>query len=250
MPPKQLRNLSYQAPETPSFLRALKAQVASPHSHRLAAPHAKPSDSRSGADGTLDGLLSTRTSTGHAAQQTLPDADSEDDDLSFAQVVVLKQGKHLSKEEAQQARQHQLLQRSDADAPTDHNIAQAGSSVPKRKRTLPSLSSTSDEQHRETAQESLQRALAVPGPASGSAQKRKRLAATGAGDGGNLEEVKQLLRQQRQQRQDKERRTDAGADDKGPSQIDEKQRRRQLKNQAAREAKKKSGKGLSFSMDD
>lgn len=86
------RSLEYRAPETPRFLQALEAQVGS--NSRYAS-----CDSRD----QLDSLVAS-CSARERKRATLHDKDDQDldseDELLGAQVVVLKPGKHLSRDEA------------------------------------------------------------------------------------------------------------------------------------------------------
>lgn len=97
MPPKS--NVQYSAPAVPKFLQSLHAQV---NGGRGAAG---PSTSRDGEpEDELSAMFREASRGGHDE----PEGDADDvsgDEWDGAQVVVLKDGKHLSREELEQAKQ-------------------------------------------------------------------------------------------------------------------------------------------------
>ncbi|WFD05977.1 hypothetical protein MVES1_001315 [Malassezia vespertilionis] len=88
---RDAKNLSYQA-SVPSFLQGLHSQV---HGTQRDALREK---KRASLDNDL--LESADTFSGGAQKRTRDeDAHSSDEDMAHAQIVVLKEGKHLSREE-------------------------------------------------------------------------------------------------------------------------------------------------------
>lgn len=208
------RSLEYRAPETPNFLKALKAQVAS--SDRYA-----PASRRGGAE--LDSFVTSTSSGKRKAQDDEEGLDSEDE-MNGAQVVVLKDGKHLSHQEAMEIKKGAAAQ-----VPTSppwsskdkaQNIASTGSGVSKRRREAVNVPRSEQKE------------------ASISAIVEEKNEKDGGGKIGGLEDVKQLIRQDRESR--------APPKAKEPTKED----KRKEKNAQARKLKAKSGKGLSFDLDD
>ena len=213
---QQARSLSYQAPETPSFLRALKAQVAG-------STNAKRSRGNDEFDELLAGGGGDRLDA-----NDINDDDDDDDDLAGAQIVVLKEGKHLTKEEMHAVRIQQRKQPADSQ-PASESIAQAGSAPSqRRKRPVDGLAADDDDDGQRATTSIMHDALEKP--------DNKRVKSS---SGTNLEDVKQLLREERE----KKERVKQAAEER-------KYKKKQEKNKAARAEKKKSGKGLSFSFDD
>ncbi|SPO27958.1 uncharacterized protein UTRI_05101 [Ustilago trichophora] len=227
------RSLEYRAPEVPSFLKALKAQVAS--SDR----YSSSSSSKRGGD-ELDSFV---TSTSSGKRKAHDDEDGEDvgldsdDEMNGAQVVVLKDGKHLSHSEALQHKKTKAAASNATSSLSENsaagkaqNIAASASATPSKRRRDPIGAPSSEPSH-------LSVDSIINRPTS---QKIKVGSAKGT-----LEDVKQLIRQDRQSRAPtsqsftKEDKTEKTKQDK-----------RKEKNAHARKLKAQSGKGLSFDLDD
>lgn len=96
MPPKfTSRQLAYEAPPVPSFLQKLHSQV----NQNRGSINDKRAGNRQEETSEFDSLLGIGSSSG---KDTRPE-EEEEDEFDGAQVVVLKEGKHLSKEEASKA---------------------------------------------------------------------------------------------------------------------------------------------------
>ncbi|SPO28851.1 uncharacterized protein UTRI_05101_B [Ustilago trichophora] len=214
------RSLEYRAPEVPSFLKALKAQVAC--SERYS------SSSSSSSQRGGDELESFVKLTSSGKRKALDDEDDQDagldseDEMNGAQVVVLKDGKHLSHTEALQLKTTSPALPRNSAGEKPQNIAASASATPSKRRrppiqphlTLDSIinTPTSTKPKVETAKSS-------------------------------LEDVKQLIRQDRQARSPP---TSSTKQDKKEKTQD----KRKVKNAQAKKLKAKSGKGLSFDLDD
>ncbi|ETS64587.1 hypothetical protein PaG_01055 [Moesziomyces aphidis] len=208
------RSLEYRAPEVPSFLKALKAQVS--ESDRYS--RKRPNDE-------LDSLVSSASSASKRKacdEDETGDLDS-DDELRGAQVVVLKDGKHLSQQQALEAKAD-LAQKSPAPSNSSQNIASSASnsSALKRRRQPVTGGAASDSVSTALDPHSLQ-------------EGAKR------GDT-SLDHVKQLIREDRQAK--------ASTNHTPKQDTNTKEGKRKLKNAEARKLKAKSGKGLSFDLDD
>lgn len=115
------RSLEYRAPETPAFLKALQAQVSTSrytsNSHR----------------DELDDLV-TSSSTSGRRKADQPGEEEEgldsDDEINGAQVVVLKEGKHVSRDEAVRLKQQQQETRKEK----LQNIAGSAGGATKKRR--------------------------------------------------------------------------------------------------------------------
>lgn len=118
--------------ETPSFLRRLHAQVRGTHFEDTARRE------RTRGNDTDDPLLEWMAPDARRADQGRSrerDEYHSDDDLAHAQVVVLKEGKHLTKEDYN--RERSLAPNADPSAPhterTTQPVAEAGGAAHQRK---------------------------------------------------------------------------------------------------------------------
>lgn len=212
------RSLTYTAPPTPSFLRALQAQVSSnPRSST------RPSDE-------LDSLVTITTSSSRDGKRKLIDNEEEldsDDEINGAQVVVLKDGKHLTHEQALEARRGEKVAAPPTASTRDNGEGKrqsiAGSTAPVKKRRAAIATDKEEEDV------SIGTILDTPSPTSTKPRS----------SGSNLDDVKQLIRAERQSHpQAKEVKEKT------------KQQKKQEKTAQARKAIARSGKGLSFDLDD
>lgn len=132
--PLASRSLEYRAPETPTFLKALQAQVASSQRYTPAAPR-----------GELDSLVasSSSSSTGKRKPDAEEDGWDSDDAMHGATVVVLREGKHVSRDEAVRIKQQQDRV-GEVKKQKAQNIAGAAS-APSKKRRAPIDSAQADQ---------------------------------------------------------------------------------------------------------
>lgn len=228
------RSLEYQAPETPNFLKALKAQVAS--SDRYSSSKSRPSDE-------LDSFVTSTTSSSGKRKARDEDEDEDldsEDEMRGAQVVVLKNGKHLSHEEAlrlKTASKGQPEERVDEGKKKEQNIASTSSGAGARKRRGPI--GGDGEEGKGLGEEASISDIIDSSDKSGRVSER-----TSGGKGtakGGLEDVKELIRKERDARPPSSSKTDK---------EQKREDRRKEKNAAAKKLKAKSGKGLSFNFDD
>lgn len=97
MPPKfTSRQLAYDAPPVPSFLQKLHSQVNQGRGNI----NDKRSGSRREETSEFDNLLGIGSSSSNKEGEESRAKEEEEDEFDGAQIVVLKEGKHLSKEEA------------------------------------------------------------------------------------------------------------------------------------------------------
>lgn len=97
MPPKfTSRQLAYEAPPVPSFLQKLHSQVNQSRGNI----NDKRSGGRQEETSEFDSLLGIGPSTSNREGKSSRAKEDEEDEFDGAQIVVLKEGKHLSKEEA------------------------------------------------------------------------------------------------------------------------------------------------------
>ncbi|PWZ01173.1 hypothetical protein BCV70DRAFT_205756 [Testicularia cyperi] len=251
------RSLEYTAPETPNFLRALKAQVASSPRYSQASSSAK-----NGRKDELDSLLSSGSGAQSESQRSdnLDTGLDSDDEWHGAQIVVLKEGKHLTPQQIQEAKLDQNSPSTTSrpasstntnavvEPPSTKQAAQSGALLKKRKAGSIGIDPSTDDSDHQHAKSLLNSSLHLDtdthSSRNGNKQRKSNpdasLPGTATTTGGsNLEHVKALLRKDRQQQQQAQ----AKKQDTTLSKRDQ-------KNQAAKKEKKKSGKGLSFSFDD
>ncbi|KAJ1576289.1 hypothetical protein NDA14_007387 [Ustilago hordei] len=227
------RSLEYQAPETPNFLKALKAQVASSDRYSTSTKQ-RPSDQ-------LDSFV---ISTSSAAVKRKAREEEEDegldseDEMRGAQVVVLKDGKHLSHDEALQlktASKGQPEEQKEGAKGKDQNIASTASALGARKRRGP-IGEAADES------KGLGEDVSISDIVNTAELIEKPSREKGKGDGtskGGLKDVKDLIRKERDARAPTKTDKEQHKDDKSKEKI-----------AAAKKLKAKSGKGLSFNFDD
>lgn len=190
-------------------MKALKAQVS--ESERYS--RKRPNDE-------LDSLVASASS---ASKRKARDADDDegldsDDELRGAQVVVLKDGKHLSQQQALEAK---AVQRIPASSSSTQNISSASTTSALKRRRQP------------IADEALSDSV--------SSAKAPHIAEGGNGGDASLNHVKQLIHE----------RHSRPIDDEIPrNDTHTKENKRKAKNAEARKLKAKSGKGLSFELDD
>lgn len=231
------RSLEYRAPEVPNFLKALKAQVAS--SERYSS-----SSSRAGGD-ELDSFVTSTSSSSSGKRKARHDDEDDatldsEDEMNGAQVVVLKDGKHLSHQEALAIKASQAQEeetsaaQGSSSAGKAQNIASTGSSGGSKKRRGP-IGVHEEDKAKEASISALIEEKPPSDKEAGSAKK--------AGSG--LDDVKKMIRKEREAR--------APASPKAKETIskeESKEEKRKEKNAQARKLKAKSGKGLSFDLDD
>ncbi|SAM83928.1 uncharacterized protein UBRO_06237 [Ustilago bromivora] len=231
------RSLEYQAPETPNFLKALKAQVASSDRYSTSTKQ-QPSDK-------LDSFVISTSSAAVKRKAREEDEDEDEDEgldsedeMRGAQVVVLKDGKHLSHDEALQlktASKGQPEEQKEGAKGKVQNIASTGSALGARKRRGP-IGEAADES------KGLGEDVSISDIINTAELIEKPSREKGKGDGtskGGLEDVKNLIRKERDARAPKKTDKEQQKDDK-----------RREKIAAAKKLKAKSGKGLSFNFDD
>lgn len=217
------RSLQYTAPETPNFLRALKAQVSVNDRAKYGQP-ATPKDQ-------LSSLLSSSTTADGDERRESSDDDDGDDG---AQIVVLNDKRHLTAEQAQQAKMEvrERTQAKSAPLPAAKTISvtTAGGqpSTKKRRREAVAVIDSHD----------LNEAQPVSSAIDTSPLSKKTTAPASTG-GGDLKDVKELLRAEKGIHQ-------ASKDISAAQQGDKRMR----KDKEAQTAKRKAGTGLSFSFDD
>lgn len=221
------RSLEYRAPEVPNFLKTLKAQVAS--SDRYARPTSTGGDQ-------LDSFVSSTSSAGKRKarddeQDQDHDLDSEDE-MNGAQVVVLKDGKHLSHDEALNikaalAKQEQAASASSHADSKPQNIATSGGPA-KKKRDAVAVSDG-------------QKHVSISSIVEASARQKG-----GKKESTALEDVKQLIKKHREARATHNTKAKETRENKQTS----KEQERREKNAQAKKLKAKAGKGLSFDLDD
>ncbi|GAC98185.1 indoleamine 2,3-dioxygenase [Pseudozyma hubeiensis SY62] len=207
------RSLQYTAPSTPNFLKALKAQVAT--SERYNTTTDRPRDE-------LDSLVTSTSSSSSSGKRRKRDDNQEDegldseDEMNGAQVVVLKEGKHLSHDEALMLKQSATAttrsSQEEAKRPTQ-NIASSNSADAKAKRRKPI-----------GVQDEAQTDASLI-PILDETASKKRTADP-------LADVKQLIRQSR------------------PHPKHKQQDKPRAKQAQTKKLKAQSGKGLSFNFDD
>ncbi|SOV05758.1 uncharacterized protein UDID_06237 [Ustilago sp. UG-2017a] len=230
------RSLEYQAPETPNFLKALKAQVASSDRYSTSTKQ-RPSDE-------LDSFVISTCSAAVKRKAREEDEDEDEgldseDEMRGAQVVVLKDGKHLSHDEALQlktASKGQPEEQKEGAKEKDQNIASTGSALGARKTRGP-IGEAADES------KGLGEDVSISDIINTAELIEKPSREKGKGDGtskGGLEDVKNLIHKER----------DARAPKKTDKEQQQKDDKRKEKIAAAKKLKAKSGKGLSFNFDD
>ncbi|KAL4401106.1 hypothetical protein ACI68E_002435 [Malassezia pachydermatis] len=106
MSAREARGLRYES-ETPKFLQQLHAQV---HGTRFEAERSRPPSKADETDPVLSWLDPTGAATSSSSRASQSggntvDAYDSDNDLDYAQIVVLKEGKHLTEEQYQQTKQ-------------------------------------------------------------------------------------------------------------------------------------------------
>lgn len=225
------RSLEYRAPEVPNFLKALKAQVASSERYFSSASSSRHTDE-------LDSLVTSTSASGKRKARDDEEGDGLDseDEMNGAQVVVLKDGKHLSHDEALRIKRTQIHSEPSSAATEkpaagrNQNIAGSGSAVSAKKRRDPIGDAVEPK-----ADVSISSLLDRSTEAKANSQSKD------AGKGA-LDDVKQLIRQ------DRESRAPPTASKEAREKT--KDQRRKEKNAQARKLKAKSGKGLSFDLDD
>ncbi|SNX86302.1 uncharacterized protein MEPE_05011 [Melanopsichium pennsylvanicum] len=234
------RSLQYNAPETPNFLKALKAHVAS--SDRYASTS---SLHRSHGDDLDDFVTSSnKSSTKRKAQDDEQDEEivlDSDDELRGATVVVVKDGKHLSHEQALQLKKVQHDRQKNHDSVSSNrstertqNIAGSGSAgQPKKHREV-----VGDDQEQGKREKASITALSDD---TSTCTKTKPGTLKQKGTKEDLEDVKALIKANRQSRA-----TPSKSTLKDSTTSDTKK----AKNVEARKLKARSGKGLSFDFDD
>ncbi|EST09051.1 protein of unknown function DUF4604 [Kalmanozyma brasiliensis GHG001] len=204
------RSLEYHAPPQPAFLRALQAQIPT----RQAFSSNRPKDE-------LESLVSS-TSSGKRKADDDGEPDGEDE-FDGAQVVVLDDG--LSREEATAARRA-ATSRSDSTDYTDSTDSRsqsiAGASIATKKRRAPIAADDTGMRPEASITHLLDSSTDVAGKDKSS----------------NLNDVKQLIRTERSSTQSK------------PAKEKTKEQRKAEKTAKARRDIKRSGKGLSFDLDD
>ncbi|KAJ1020424.1 hypothetical protein NDA13_005742 [Ustilago tritici] len=227
------RSLEYQTPETPNFLKALKAQVASSDRYSTSTKQ-RPSDE-------LDSFVISTSSAAVKRKAREEDEDEgldSEDEMRGAQVVVLKDGKHLSHDEALQlktASKGQPEEQKEGAKGKDQNIASTGSALGARKRRGP-IGEAADES------KGLGEDVSISDIINTAELIEKPSREKGKGGGtskGGLEDVKDLIRKERDARAPKKTDKEQQKDDKRKEKI-----------AAAKKLKAKSGKGLSFNFDD
>ncbi|KAJ1019040.1 hypothetical protein NDA18_006191 [Ustilago nuda] len=227
------RSLEYQAPETPNFLKALKAQVASSDRYSTSTKQ-RPSDQ-------LDSFVISTSSAAvkrKAREEEEDDGLDSEDEMRGAQVVVLKDGKHLSHDEALQlktASKSQPEEQKEGAKGKDQNIASTASSLGARKRRGP-IAEAEDES------KGLGEDVSISDIINTAELIEKPSREKGKGDGtskGGLKHVKDLIRKEKHASAPTKTDKEQHKDDKSKEKI-----------AAAKKLKAKSGKGLSFNFDD
>ncbi|TKY89080.1 hypothetical protein EX895_001611 [Sporisorium graminicola] len=133
------RSLEYRAPDTPKFLKALQAQVSSSSRYGSASHRDE-----------LDSLVASSSSSAGKGRPQDGDGDGidSDDEIHGAQVVVLKEGKHISHDEAVRLKQQQQRDEPPAKEQPAQNIADATAVGVTKKRRLPVDLSNNDDTHK------------------------------------------------------------------------------------------------------
>lgn len=260
------RGLHYTAPAVPSFLQSLHSQVHGGGSRRgddgrRHAPSRRlnQDDADDLADSDeLDGLLGVSSSRArfqdldpsdknHARKGDEAGSGGEEDEWDGAQVVVLKEGRHLSEQEVQAAKATSRASSSvkAQPAPSTSHIATAGAAVAsssKRKRAV--IGDQGGPSQVESSSSSLLLPASSAGEITGKDKKKQRPGA----DAGSYEGLKELLAQQRASKASDSapRPSSDAAEEKAKAKAKEKK----AKAERTRKEKKKTGKGLSFDVED
>ncbi|WFD22911.1 hypothetical protein MEQU1_001590 [Malassezia equina] len=130
---REKKSLTYTQ-ETPSFLRQLHAQVRGTHFEDTSERERK--QGADVEDPLLDWMAPGAKRTGDRADRERDEYDS-DDDLAHAQVVVLKEGKHLTKEDYDRMKSQDASTSpsSDPSQQPTQPVAEAGAAAQLRKST-------------------------------------------------------------------------------------------------------------------
>ncbi|PWN52441.1 hypothetical protein IE53DRAFT_367208 [Violaceomyces palustris] len=237
---QQAKSLRYEAPHVPKFLQALKDQVNNSSNYGskggsggrrdefddFFSPSENFDDGRDkdGGRASMRGKSDPSFVRGEEGEE-----EGEEDDLEGAQIVVLKEGRHLTREEMEEERERiksgKVLEKEGgkSEDPGKNKIAQAGSISNGRKRASAVITSSSAQEEEEEN-----------GPSNVGRKDIGRALASKSSSG--LDGIKALIEE------DKAR--------KRAKLEEEKRQKRDKKNKAARAEKKKAGKGLSFDIED
>lgn len=127
---REKKSLTYTQ-EMPSFLRQLHAQVRGTHFEDTSERECK--QGADAEDPLLDWMAPEAKRMEGRADRERDEYDS-DDDLALAQVVVLKEGKHLTKEDYDRMKSQEASASTSAD-PSPQPVAEAGGASQLRKST-------------------------------------------------------------------------------------------------------------------
>lgn len=231
------RHLAYAPPPVPSFLQKLHSQVNQSRGNINDKRGRRGDDDDEAAPSEFDDLLGIGSSSKSAKREPNSKggdlSDEEEDEWDGAQVVVLKEGRHLSKEEASKDRRGEL-------------------SVCSRLALVLTRSRLTAEDEATSAVGAQDGAVAVPQAApSSSAANRAKAASTSTSVGkksNDLDDLKKLISSRKDAKEAKG--DDMSEEAAKKKRKEEKDKLREEKNKRAKVEKSKRGKGLSFSMDD
>ena len=240
MKSREARSLQFDAPPIPKFLQALHSQVhgASRSSNGDEDDEAYPGDE-------ISGLLGASSGRGRGAKADVHEdaGDHSGEEWDGAQIVVLKDGKHITETEAKQAAQ-QVKAAAQAkedsrtpsiatkDATDATSVSRPGAGLPTGSKRRGPIVDETDE--------------LLPASKLSTTAKAAKTTATAASSSvtaGSMEDAKALIAAQREKKQWDQL-------DEQEKKLRTKDKQKIDKNKAAKKEKKKSGKGLSFDFQD